>query len=161
MALELNEVRDPAARRRLERGEPVFLAKRRALLLPPASQPAGRRGGTTAGDTLAGLASPGSARRIHRREALRTGAVFLATRLLNPNRKCALLADLATGTPPAPGQLYLAAWARCLMDPRSNGRRTLMPSGAPIARRSAAWPGALERPGAIMSTMPTRRIVSI
>lgn len=122
VALELNEVRDPAARRRLERGEPVFLAKRRALLLPPASL---NRLGEEAARQLATRWRgwhPQYPHDVFYGAALQTGAVFLATRLLNPNRKCALLADLATGTPPAPGESYLAAWARCLMDPRSNGR---------------------------------------
>lgn len=148
VALELNGVRNPAARRRLERGEPVFLAGRRALLLPPASL---NRLGEEAARQLATRWRgwhPRDPHDIFYGEALQAGAVFLATRLLNPNRKCALLADLATGTPPGQGESYLAAWARCLMDPRSNGRladthafwRAHRSTQRRVARRiGAAW----------------------
>lgn len=148
VALELNGVRSPATRRRLERGEPVFLAKRRALLLPPASL---NRLGEEAARQLATRWRgwhPRNPRDVFYGAALQAGAVFLATRLLNPNRKCALLADLAIGTPPAPGESYLAAWARCLMDPRSDGRladthafwRAHRSTQRRVARRiGAAW----------------------
>lgn len=148
VALELNGVRSLATRRRLERGEPVFLAGRRALLLPPASL---NRLGEEAARQLATRWRGWHPRNPHDAfygAALQAGAVFLATRLLNPNRKCALLADLATGATDTRPESHLAAWARCLMNPRSHGRladthafwRAHRSTQRRVARRiGAAW----------------------
>lgn len=122
VALEMNGVRGRAARRRLDAGEPVFVARRRALLLPPASL---NRLGEEAARQLGARWSrwrPRSARDRFYGVALQAGAVFFATRLLNPNRKCALLGDLVATSARRGGATHEAAWARCLGNARGSGR---------------------------------------
>jgi hypothetical protein len=137
-----------AWRRELERGGAVRVPGRDILLLGPMRL---NRAAEEAARYILSLAAP--APRRSRREnfharVVAEGAVFFATRLINPKRKCDLAADLIARRRAGERERFEAAWARAFLDagpapPRWQPGHPFWKTPSRLRRRVARTVGAL------------------
>ena len=131
--------------RRLAQGRLVWVAAARTLLVGPA--PVHRLAEAAAWRLL----SLRPRRRLtpvetFYRRAIETGAAFFASRLFNPDRKCLLPADLATGGHRGSAAGWTAAWIR------RQGRQPDPPFADPLHPFWSAAPGVRRRCAGLVGT---------